>query len=424
MIIHSKKRSKKGLDSVAMLRDSVDNKPVAIVIGAMSETVVDSSRMGRARQIQRRAGLQGASHCLLVGDVIYLSHVAGISIAAQLEQVLNPGTATVPVSAAAQQTQVCVPLDSLVYLCIFSNGLVGSEQLLPEAQAETVLKKTSSEILVIAAGRLSARFAGYGTASDQTLAFSQGFRGRYCFRLLMPAMFYSGIFTATHLVSAATAAVAVTALTTGLIAHQWQQPQLQPQLQSGVSATSEIPQQAVTADDRSTMATAAHSLRSINRLVHLLAPLTTALGIERLQGTADMLRFDTRANDLQQALKLLPVEFEISTRNENTISWQVELSPDGPLQTPTEIQQIWHFIDRLRLLPGTESLSIEQQSQTVDATLLLQLSLSAPLAPALEYMAQFIAQLSANLVNAEIEFDRQGVPDTAKLDLEIRAVEL
>ena len=392
----------------AIMGDRVLGRPVRIVLGAVSETIAERQRLNRGRWIEQRARLQGASHCLLVGAVVYLADGGGISLAAQIEHHTRKD------DSPQLGGLVCVPLDSLVYLCHYENGLVSDERMVPPERALIELKAATEPVFTIPAGSLSPQFAECGESMQVELVLRRGWRNPATLRPITLSLLAARILTPKHAIYAALGAcvmAAVLAVSTRITA-----------IWSSVEPLTQPVQALVQGNQQTIAASAPASLRRINQLVHQLSPVASWLGVSDLRADNAALRFEVSADRLPAMTGALPFGFSQDAHNGSRVSWQAPLPVSGPQLHPASTARLWERVNRIRFLPGIRLAGLERHSGVTGAVVVLEIEMRAPLVAAFEDLAAALEGLPATLKAANIGYGAAGTPQSARVLLEIRTV--
>jgi len=105
--------------------DSIGNNPVTIISGLDSETPAGLGRIAKGNAFYAAVKQSKSTHALIVGDTIYLSDDAGISLAIQVEAYYKDAPFT---------GFVIIPMDNQVYTIEMEDGLEFGETISSKAE--------------------------------------------------------------------------------------------------------------------------------------------------------------------------------------------------------------------------------------------------------------------------------------------------
>jgi len=390
----------------ARVRDTVHGAPLYVVLGAFSETISGANRIERGRRIAGRAALQEASHCLAIGEVVYFAGAGGISLAAQIE------AGIAGLTAGAAPVRVCIPLDTMVYLCRYADSLVSAEQMLVAERAEEALDAVREPILVFPAGILGGRFLSRGEERDSALLrLSGGLRNPYRFLGIGACLLRGGMPLPRHgvlLLIAVAAALALAVLASRL-------PSLEQALPAAQEAIAPILPKRLPAN-------AADALQRFNLRATGLTAVAGRLGIRELSLSDG--KFSAQLGEgvlLDDAALAGRFGFEQSSASNGRLSWGAALQLPQRELSPSAAPALSRRLVALRHLSGVRI--VEQRRRTLPTLQLTELRLHVEGAVpfALEQVRALLEDLPATLRAARLRYDSTGLVQSAELHLRIRA---
>lgn len=391
------------MEKITRIRDSVHDAPVGIIINAQSESITAAGRMEKGRRINVRAAQLEATHCLMVGEVVYFADTGGVSLAAQFEK----GAGGLP--KIDQPRQVCVPLDEMVYLCRYADGLVSGERCLVPDRARQELQNSDLPVLVFPAGRLGKSFEDCGEAAPTSALRLRGFRNPYLFRSTLACLLYHGIPVSQHGTRAALALAVLVAVSAAAV-----------RLYDGGAP---LPEQVVLPTMPEALPVAAPGqLRAFSQAVHHLVPVASWLGLQevRLQGEHLVLTGSPGSAD-PSGDSARHLGFQQVHWDTGRFEWRTPLVTTTAslvaLPSPTAAEA---FIGDLRHAVGIQVMGIYRRNTAVETAVELELRIGRKAAYAIEHLAALVGALPSSLRAMRLQYGERGLPTGALLELVVR----
>ncbi len=391
------------MEKITRIRDSVCGAPVGIVINAQSESIAAIGRIEKGRRINVRAAQLAATHCLMVGEVVYFSDASGVSLAAQFEKGIG-GLAKID-----QPRQICVPLDEMVYLCRYADGLIFGEHCLVPARAREELQNCDVPVLVFPAGRLSENFEDCGAACPASVLRLRGFSNPFLFRSTLVCLLYHGMPVPRHAIRAAIAFLALVAMS--VVATQL------------YDNSAPLPEQVALPVAPETLPIAAPGqLRAFSLAAYRLVPAASWLGLQEmlLQGSQLVLSGSPGgANPGGDSARHFG--FKQTYWDTNRFEWRAPLTAAAvPLVVLPPPEEAEKFIERLRHAAGIRVMGIHRRNTAAETAVELELHIGRETAYAMERLAVLVGALPSSLRAVRLQYGKNGLPDGTLLELVVQ----
>jgi hypothetical protein len=384
-----------------------------LVLGAVSERIPQGTRFARARYLARCAQFHEADYMLLSAETVYLSAEPGVSIAAQLEQILATQYRHDDGQADIQQAMICVIFDDCAYVCEYHMGLVCNERVLSTTQTRAYLHEQSNVLSIhMGAGTdLEADMQKSGASAEeqshvpalQKLRLDRSLHYRYRFRKTGYAMLLAGLPMRT------TYQVAICAMCLVALAFQllWVEGNATVPVPPPIVENTPTPE---TTDKATRYAsTASTYLNVLNHLLTQLHGFAHHINVDALALKGDVLRLRTSKDSLPGTDQ----SWVLTNTNTNTRTSAVrKVEP----MRHADIEQLRRS---LLALPGTRledwGSKKELQAHYTQTRLRLNQGISWHLA----MISQLLSGKPARLALAHIDFDARGRAHSAQLTIEL-----
>ena len=343
-------------------------------------------------------------HCLVRGDVLYLSDLGGIGVAPQIEAAADR------LKSLGASTCLCVPFDDVVYLCHFENGMVSRERVLMPESARDEINSSGEKVAVLRCGALSEKFVAGGDAVLEVgLNFDGGARNPYRFRGLAFHLLRNGMISPSQMGALAVAVV-------GLVAfyfHPYSEraPQLVPEPVRKIARLPEIH-----------TASAASALHELAAAVHDLAPVAARLGVSKLHLKNDELQITGRSSGVWNT-EALAARFGFKDKPRaagRDFDWRRRLravADEAPLPSAEKFSQL---MDKLRHTGAVGDVDWRSSELAVAREYRISAHIGRSLVASLHALSAFSERLPMRLLKAEVDYGADGFPRGVALSLLLR----